>query len=222
MRFKPFLLPVSIFLIILASLFFLKPRMVEIIEIQKNLSQARERLTQLTAKASQLEKLGQTELAAKTELVLKALPSKKDIPQILFTLRELSREVGVDLQGVQVDPGELSLPQEKEGRLIFEAKIKGEKEKIRVFLERVESTFPLMKLEKFSLSQEGGGGIEAVVVLNAFFLSLPKELGTVEQPLALITPQEEDIYQVITKFKPLQKEEGLMTIQVGKENPFKL
>lgn len=219
-EYKFLLLPILLIVAIFStSLVFLKPKISEILEIQKKISQDRKKLTLMTPKVAALEGLNEVELSAKAELSLKALPSEKDIPNILLTLKTLGSQAGINLKQIQVDPGKLS-PVEEMPPLTFSLMVEGEEEKIRTFLERAELTFPLMKVEKISISAQGESPDEASLSLNVFFLPLPQTFGAVESSLPVISPQEDEAYQLLSKFKPVLSDESYFTVQTGKENPF--
>jgi len=202
----------SIFLItgiLFTSLFFLRPKIFEILEIQKKINKERKMLADLTQKAATLEGLDEIELTEKTEVLLKALPPEKDVANILLTFKVLGSQAEITLQGIQVDSGDT-----------FSLKIEGGTEKIIRFMERIETSYPLMKLEEIAVSSREGSSTQATAKVQAFFLPLPQALGSVESPLSLVTPQEEKIYQDLLRFTPVLTEEDMQTIQSGKENPF--
>jgi len=89
------------------------------------------------------------------------------------------------------------------------------------FIEKIRTTYPLMKIGDLNFSLEEGL-LQAGLNFKAFFLSLPKEIGIIENPLPLITSPEEKIYQEVSKFTSPLSESATPYIQVGKENPFAL
>lgn len=220
--YKNFLLPgIVTLLVFLTTLSFLKPKVAAIIEVQKKLSQNKKNLTLLTQKLAALEGLDQTELTKKTDLLMAALPSEKKVPQALIIFKNLALETGVELEEIQVDPGELDVESEEEF-LSFNIKLSGSIEKIGTFFDKLEKTFPLMRLIVVDLSRPEGDLFNASLEVQSFFLSLPKTLGAAEEELSLVTPQEEAIYRRLVDFKAFQLKEELPLplTQTGKENPF--
>jgi len=209
-KYKALFLPV-IFItgILFSGLFFLRPKIFEIFEIQKKIVKERKTLADLTKKATTLEGLDEAELTEKTEVLLKALPPEKNVANILLAFKVLGSQAGISLQEVQIDSEDT----------IF-LKIQGPLENIISFMEKIETSYPLMRIEEVAVSSKEEGPTQAAIKVKFFFLSLPQTLGPVEVPLSLITPQEEKIYQEISKFTPVLTEENLPPVGGGKENPF--
>ena len=228
-NYKSLLWPGIIFLVVaVIGLAFLKPKITGIFQLRKQIAKDKNTLAQLTQKINALEGLDEKELEIKIEKVLKALPSEKNIAGLLYTLKILSQETEVGLKDIQVSPGELSTrsaqPETKSESglplLSFSLIVEGESEKARNFFDRIETIMPLMKIRGIGMAQSDEGVVEANLELATFFLLLPKELGVIENPLALITLQEEKAYQELTRFKAAEKVEEWLLIPSGKENPF--
>lgn len=195
-----------------SSIFFLKPKVSEIFDFRRKINQRKRTLAVLTQKVATLNGLDEFELEKKAETLLRVLPSEKDIVTLLLTLKALSFREGVTIRGIQIDPREDS---------VTSLKIEGEKEKIINFLKRVQTSYPLMKLEEVILSfSKDEEPIEAKIVIQTFFQPLPKDLGDVDSPLLPIAPEEEKSYEEVSKFNQVIIEEDLGPVQTGKENPF--
>ena len=230
--YQPFLLPVMAALLVFLTAFtFLKPKVSAIIEGQKRLSQNKQALARLTEKIAALEGLNQTELTRKTDILLTALPAEKDVPRLLATYKGLAQEIGVVIQQIEVKPGELASPEGGQvvpvgGQaspppfLAFQIGVSGELEKVGIFLDELEKTLPLMRIKRVSLSQKKGNLFESGIELQAFFLSLPGELGPVEEALPLISQREEEVYRQLADFKAIELKESLSLTPAGKENLF--
>ncbi len=209
-KYKAFFLPVILIIgILFASLFFLRPKIFEIFELQKKVTKERKTLAELTKKAATLEGLDEVELTEKTEVLLKVLPPEKDVANILLTFKVLGSQAGISLQEVQIDSEDT-----------ISLKIQGQMEKAISFMEKIETSYPLMRLEEATISSKEENQTQATIKVKFFFLPLPKTLGSVDSPVSLVTPQEEKIYQEISKFTPVLIEENLPPVGGGKENPF--
>lgn len=214
--------PTFIFLAILfISLYFLKPKILEIFEFRQKVTHERKVLAELTKKVASLESLDKTELSQKTGIVLRLLPPEKDVPTFLLSLKALSSQTGVNIKEIKVDPGKLAILKEGIPVLTFTIKTEGELDNTKEFLRKIEATVPLIRIESVSFSSEKGVLNEAVLTLDGFFLPLPKTIGAPESPLPLISSQEEEAYQKLSGFSPPFTEEGV-SVQSGKENPFSL
>lgn len=226
---KILLIPLAIILLILlGSILFLKPQVSGILADQKELSLQKTKLAKMTAKVAFLESMVDSELEIKTKATLDFLPAEKDLPRVLATIRNLTNANGLGLEGVQVEPGDISsssavIKSERYGLETLELKItvSGDWVQLKSFLSQVEGTSPLMRVGKAEISSFPPA-IEAIFSLNSFFLSLPTTLGASETPLVAISPQEEEIYQQLVKIaSPVQEVfQTSSSGTSGRENPF--
>lgn len=227
---KLFFFPLVVLgLIVLVSVVFLSPKAVEIIRIQRQISSERKTLAKLTKKIAELEGIDKVELANKVESLVQTLPPEKDVPAVIVTLKTISRDLGVEIIGINVSPGEISSEaaqvrtEEKFGLPILAIKLglTGEMDKIKAFLDRVEFIAPLMRIEKISISRTRELKIAANLDLQTFFLPFPQTLGAAETPLSVISQTEESVYQKVSLYQPVASPENLLpVVQSGKENPF--
>jgi len=206
--------------IIFSSLFFLRPKVIEIFKIRKEIKIEKEKLTKLNQKVAYLEGLDEAELTQKTQVLIKALPLEEDIPLILTTLKSISFSKGISLQGIQISLGGES---PKTGLSSFSFSLELEEEELEnliSFINSLEISCPLMRVEMVESSFEGKDKMREKISVQSFFLPPPKELPTLDSPLAVLTSQEEKIYQDISSFYSPLEEENFAPVQSGKENPF--
>ena len=230
-QYQPFFLPLVILIsLILTSFFFLKPKITESLKIGRQLSSSKKRLAQLTQKAADLKGLDKAELMAKSEVLLEALPTEKNLPQLLLTFRNLAQEANINLLKVQVSPGELAtLSAQAQSKsyqktdvpfLAFSLALEGESENVKDFLDKIQSSLPFILVEKVNLAQEENEHQSLALSLNTFFLALPTQLGQLEKPLVLMTSEEEKTYQQLDDYQLVVAEESIFTTPSGRENPF--
>ena len=222
------LIPLAIILaIIFVSILFLGPQISGILAGQKEVSLQKAKLAQLTAKAAFLEGLQESELEIKTKTVLAFLPAEKDLPRVLTTIRNLAGYNGLELQGVQVGPGNISTDSaspkpEKNALELLQLKIVigGDWAQLKNFLSQLEEASPLMRIVKANISSFPPA-VEATLVLDSFSLPLPTTLGASETPLVAISPQEEEVYRQLVKIVPPTPEFFQpSSFPSGRENPF--
>lgn len=229
---KAYFIPVIVLaFIILMSVFFLSPRLLEIGSINRKLSTDKKTLAKLTQKVANLEGIDTVELSSKVDETFKVLPTEKEVPNVLITLKALTEEVGISLKGIELNPGEISTASaiskniQKAGlpSLTLGITVSGDKDKIKAFLDKLNTVAPLMRIEKLSFSQSKEFTTTSGLVLNTFFLSLPESMGPVEVPLPVITKQEEETFRKLTEYHPVKASETILSpVQSGKENPFSL
>lgn len=208
-------------LILLSGVFFLKPKITEILRFRKEISGQKKTLAQLTQKAAFLEGLDEVELEEKSEYLLKFLPAEKDVPRAMAAVKFLGSQAETGITKIGVD-----LNEQKGANLpffTFSLTTVGTAEKIINLLEKIESSSPFMKVDKIEVSfKEGEEQVSADIQLKNFFLPLPKDLGSVESPLVPITKEEEKIYEESLNFTPVLSEEEWVPVPAGKENLFHL
>lgn len=235
---RPFLLPGLILIAILFSaILVLKPRLNDVFAQQKKLKREKERLGRLIQKAAALQGLNEYELAAKTEWALKVLPVEKDLPLALSSFRSLSQSADLILTDIKAQPGEISTAsakaepgdkakaqkkktqEEAAPSLSFQVSTYGSLGSLANFLSKINLAAPLMRAVNVSLSQSEGE-VESQIEIKIFYLGLPEALTSLEQPLPLITREENEVYEKLSGIKILESEVSLQTIESGRENPF--
>jgi len=215
--------------IIVASLVFLRPKIVDIWQLNQNISQKEEKLAQLTQKAVVLESLNEVELATKKGLALEALPILKDVPMTLSVLKSLGSQAEVTFKAFKINPdpvaGSASPEEQSElPSLGFEIVVEAELGKIRNFLSRIESALPLMRVKVITIDSavdsEGNFPFKATLDCQVFFLPLPTSSGNVEVPVTLLSDDEEKAYQTLVEFQSFPRSEDWEMFPTGRENPF--
>ena len=126
-----------------------------------------------------------------------------------------------------MDPGGISTgsaqPKKEEKGLPFipiSLIVSGGSEQIRDFIQKVENVIPLMRIVTLNLSNKEDNFTEANIVLNAYFQPLPQNIGQLEQPISLITQEEESTYQSLSGLSSVATESSLLEVSSGRENPF--
>lgn len=228
---KPFLLPVlTLVLVFLISFFFLKPKIATIFKARRELLSNKKILANLTKKLALLEGLAKAELSERVDLVLKVLPAEKKVPQNLFVLKKLVLETGLDLDSIAFgEVGEIATisGQAKIARgeilpsLPLKVAVSGERGKIKDFVDQLESTAPLVRIDKITISEKRTEELpEALLEIETFFLPLPRTIGKVDRPILPISQQEEKVFERLADFKFFKTEEDFSSLPTGKENPF--
>ncbi len=227
---KVFLWPALIlFLIVVASVFILKPKVSGIAKSRRELLAGKKTLASLTQKVAALEGLAEVELSEKVNSVLKVLPVEKDIPRNLFVLKRLALDAGLIFEGMTLaDVGEISTaaaePKLKKGEILpslsFDILVVGERDKVKNFLSSLKTTAPLMEVKELVISQKKENLPKITILINSFYFPLPKTIGKPEKPIVSIIRAEEEVLLKISEFKSF-KDEGEFYFATGlKDNPF--
>jgi len=229
---KSFLFPgLILVLVILVSLFWLRPKVATIIKANRELTTSKKTLAELTQKVTILGGLSQPELSEKVDLVLKVLPSEKDVPRNLFVLKRLALDSELMVNELSIpEVGEIasSSAETKKTKdeilpsLSVKLTLVGSREKIINFIQQVEVTAPLMRVSSLAISQKGEGLDEAMIEVRTYFLFFPKTIGKLEQPIVPVTSQEEKVFGELASFKLPETNESTFSaiLPVGKTDLF--
>lgn len=227
--FLNYFFPLAVILtIFLVSFFVLKPRVFEVIKTQGKLKEQKKLLSQLTTKVASLEGLDEAGLITRSDWLLKILPVEKNIDTFLVDFKNLSSQSGVRLTEVSASPGEMAtasgqskskedLPSESYG-IVIEASL----DQLKAFIQNVEKSAPLLRVDEVSFSQQQGGVQSATLKLLSYYLPLPEKLGELESPLIEITAEENQTFQKLSSFEALPRAEGQEELIpfTGRNNPF--
>jgi Tfp pilus assembly protein PilO len=204
-------------LVVLVSLFWLRPKAMAIVKANRDLTASRKTLAELTKKVTTLDGLSKPELTDKVDLVLRILPVEKDVPTVLSILKKvaLNNELIVNEMSM-AEVGEVAsdsaeaetsknVEEEALPSLPVELILIGSREKIINFFKQVETTAPLMKVNSLSISQKNEVMDEFLIEVWTYFLPLPKTMGKLEQAVIPLTLQEEKIFNELASFKIFEK-----------------
>jgi len=227
---KIFLIPVVVlFLILIASFVILRPKISDIFEGRRELASNRKKLTILTEKLSTLEGLAEVEFTEKVDNVLRVLPAEKDVAKNLFVLKRLILDAGLVFSGMKLDEvGEISTDSAKpkliKGAILpslsFNILVIGTQDKVKDFLVSLESVAPLMKVAQLSITQKKESVPESAILIESFYLPLPKTIGKLETSIIPVNAKEEEVLTKISEFKTFKYEEEFYFATGFKENLF--
>jgi len=157
-------------------------------------------------------------------------PSDKPIVQLLSSLTQLAAKHDLSFGGVSLSPGSLTKTEEKKAKtdlsdLTFGFEAGGELNSILKFLQELERVAPLMKIDKVGLmiktkplSGDSKTMITAKIEVSAFYQPAPESLGSISQPVKLLSRSEEVILSRLFNFTQFQA--VLPVAQTGKTNLF--
>lgn len=226
---------ITVFAILMLSIFFLKPKVQDIILINSTLKSSREKLEKLNQKINFLQKIDSHSLNEKNSLLTEALPVSKNIPYFLGSIESIASENKVRLTLIRVNPGEISTPSAASNKdpLVktfkdsyqLEVTTQGTIKNLIKFLERLNSSSPIVTIEQASLSFDEKKDSESnlanlQVNLFAYFYPEIKSIGKISDPLPQITETENQIYEKLTKFSTYTI--SVDFVPTGKKNPFTL
>lgn len=222
-----------VIIIIILTLTVFRPTLVNVFKLREKNQKNKEMLAKLIDKAQKLEAIDEVEIKKRVELVEEVLPSQKPVLELLSSLEQLSVEEGVVFGGLELKPGKIDeLSKSKTEREEFEISfnIEGNLSNISSFVNKLEKTPPLMKIERMDLKLSRGreniseteeiGSLKAALGVRVFYQFLPKTIGAIDQPLAMLSSKEREILNKISSYRTIPKIQS--NAVTGKENLFSL
>lgn len=216
--------------VLFSFLFFLSPKIGQILTLQSRQKAQKEKLAKLTFKLNSLEKLDLFELENQSKVALTALPAEGDASYLMYLARSLVAEAGLSLDDLQFDLKGLTvsatassaLPRSKTANLpviSWKMEIAGTFDQLKELMENMKKIAPIIQVVVVNLELKTPEAMTAVVEVESHFLPLPETLGEVEKPLELINNEEQIAYQKVRGLKTVPAE-ALAPVSFGKANPF--
>lgn len=223
-QYRNYLIPiVLVVLMLISGVMILKPKAEEVFGLRGDLSRQKIELAQLTQKLAILEGYDQEELKYRAERMLRVLPTEKNGPLVLAVVRSLVGDHNLELVSLTVEIGEISTEsaQSKEPlpSLEVSASVTGSLDDLGSFLNALESATPIMRVKGLSISREGKT-VESNISLSTYYLSVPKDIGKPSRRINIITQEEEEVYQELSRYQLPAVGKELPSVSSGKENPF--
>ncbi|MBU1322434.1 hypothetical protein KKE75_00040 [Patescibacteria group bacterium] len=189
----------------------------KVIRINK---QQKTELSSLEKKLQILEGIDNNLIIDRVKKMEAVFPSDKPIVQLLSSLAQLAAKHSLSFGGVSLSPGSLTDEKKEDSLadLTFGFEVGGELNSILKFLQELERVAPLMKIDKVGLTIRTLSMIAAKINVSAFYQPAPKSLGTISQPVKLLSRSEEAILSQLFNFTQFQA--VLPSVQTGKTNLF--
>ncbi len=218
--------------VIILTLVVLRPISVKLWSLKQDNKNQQKKLATLLTKFQQLESFDEYELEMKVKKLNKVLPNEKPVMMFLASVTNMARDKNLSLGKIELKPGEIYQEKKAGGSVSTTEKVQsmelsflvsGPMNNISAFLEELEKTAPLMRVESlsFSLPEEGEEeGMKSILDIKVFYQFLPEKLGSVDSPLLFMTLREEKILAEVENYKSFETETTF--VPVGKKNPFTL
>lgn len=202
-------------------------------EVRSELEVKERSFEDLSQRVVVLNGLNSEVLSRRVAILDSVLPPSKDIVAYLTALDGLSRELGLSLGGISLNPGEVSSTgtadtgAKKSARsqaalssLDTEIRIAGNSGSIYEFLRNIENTAPLMLVKDVQMNKVGSDDSYLLTLRLSMLYSFPTP-STLKGVVSLFTQKEEDLYESISGFNIYTVRTSETTsINVGKDNLF--
>jgi|SRR3989344_4760312 len=196
------------------------PQFYNLLEIYKTIEQLKQKQSFYDSKASSLEKIPEDNYQNYLETALIALPADKDIPGSISQIVSIVGSSGLKLNNIS-----LGNPAVSEGQLndfTVRLEVGGDFDQVKGFLENSKQIARLNKLQSISITgSPGKTALLAEIVLQVFYQTLPKNIGSIDEPLPQITDVDLKLLDDIKSKVGVIKEESVAPEGAkGKFDPF--
>lgn len=189
---------------------------------------AEKRLSILERKRQLLQSLDKEEVSRRVKDLEKVFPSEKPALNLIASLSRLALDNNVVFSGIELKPGRIDRPEQEKRRLdkgsissgklhsfLISFNIEGGYDNIISFVNGLEKTAPLMRIDDVALAS---GGTIALLKVKVYYQSLPETLGPIDQEVPLLSQKEKVVLEEIADYQ--QPEVVQLTAPVGKTNLF--
>lgn len=211
-KFKLFAIPcLTIIAVILLSVKFFIPGLLQIQEILTKVKQSNEQLTLLEKKVSKLTALENSPLKTDYEQLEQVLPSEKNIPFILSSLDSLEKQTNLTIDSFSLKPGLLDKDSTKSAnktktgvseKLDFTLSLSGTDEQLNEFIRQLLTSVPLFNINNANYVKIGSQ-YKATFNVSTYFQNYPVSLGKIETPLTELTASQKSTWEKVKNYKTL-------------------
>ncbi|GEM_PF-803939 len=217
-----------LFALVVVSLLALLPMFTRMQNLTRELESKRKVLDELNEQVVVLNNLDQTILSERMKVMDKVLPPEKDVVAYVTALDSLSRDLGLSLGDISLNPGEI----QKEGKeppegvktqglsgIETEVRVTGPLESIYALLRQVETTAPLMIVKDVALSRVAGEVFTMKLRLTMIYAD-PVKSGSLKGVVSLFTREEESLYEQVEKYRRYESASARVVSGEGKKDLF--
>lgn len=210
--------------VVILLLGVVRPRVGEILKLQKKISESKQKVDVFAKKLSTLKSFNQSQLTSDVAKVEIALPSSKDLPSLLSNLERLAGESQLAITTIQTAPGVITPTAGQNEAESFSVKVTvaGNFSQIKSFLGKAISAPRVLTTRTLGINSqktEQQASLSATVALDSYSLSAASIKFLPEEPLQPVTAEEQKILTTITII-PETVQPSPAPIPVGKADPF--
>lgn len=213
--------------------FFLTPKISELLLTKNKISEQEERIKVLSEKLLTLSSLSEVELSNSASLLIDTIPAQKDFYGLLIKIKSIFQLENIQILSYSLNPGLLASESakktkvEKENTMQVLVSFSATFENVEKLIDRLENSLPLTTIDSLSMkaetaSESAGLGLPTKMVISGYYSPLPKQLGEVGASVPKVTSRSLSVLEKLKGFSRYDVEvlDSGITVTVGKENPF--
>lgn len=230
------ILGISVMLVFSLIVFFLMPKISELLSTKKKISEQEARIKILSDKLLTLSSLSEVELSNSASLLADTIPVQKDFYGLLIKIKSIFQLENIPILSYSLNPGLLAsdsgkkVKENKENTLQVQVSFLTNFEGVGRLIDRLEKSLPLTIIDSLAMKAETASesaqslnlSLPAKMVISGFYSPLQKQLGEVGASVPKATSQSLAILEKLKDFSRYDVEvlDSGTTVTVGKENPF--
>ena len=219
-KYELFVIPfITALLIVLMVVLVIVPNVFQYIETEKKLSEAKVKVDFFKQKKVNLQAIDKTQYTTGINRSLAILPDDKDTPAAISQLYYVLGLTNMQVQNIAFSEG----GEDKTGKNFkISLELNGTFSELTNFILKLKETPRIMRINSLEVSSPSGStSLFASFILSAYYEPLPKEISTVDQPLAQITDKDLEVLGKLSNTAfPVTTENTNFSGPKGKDNPF--
>lgn len=198
--------------------FVIVPQLSKLMNNNAAYTDIQEKNSFLEVKAEELEVIDGEKLKQKLDVSLLALPSNKDLTDVIGILQNVVTQSGFGISTLQFGADTAI-----SGQQAFKVKleISGPKAIFSNLLTNIEGSYRPMKIDSIDItSSRDSEQVNGTLNINVFYAPIPNSLGGVETPLPKLSEKDEEVIASLSRVTSSTPAVATNLPARGKTNPF--
>lgn len=205
--------------VILFSYKFVLPKLTTALEIYRQIGTERTRLAILKTKTIDLQNSDEKELQNNNDLALKAIPSQKNVINVITSLDNLANQNGVLIDNLTISSSgkESTISAQGLNHYEFSLQVIAGLDQIKTFMDRIKTSLPILTVRGLTVDN-----VQQQTDLNiqTYYLDFPQTIGAIDAPVQKLTQDEEDVLKKLSSYTAISELNTGTETGGGKTNPF--
>lgn len=207
-----------------------KNNLTKVISLTKANQQKKESLSRLNTKLSYLRSLNKLSLAERIKTIEAVFPSEKPVMNLINSLKNVAMENNVSFGGISLRPGPIVENKENKAAEVSTVNnielgitVTGSIENVFKYIDKIDKTSPLATVNSLSISsfsKDQSDIINASIDLIVYYQPPPTSIGAVDSTVAVLTAEEEKIFDQLNEFIVYPAIKPRQTINLENEDFF--
>lgn len=220
-QYKIIIFPVFVGIASLALIsFIIVPQFEEYQKGQEEINQVQNRLDTLGKKAQDLKDINSQDLDIKLAAAVNAFPPDRDFPGVVGLIQKVASDKALAVTTLQIGQTS-SNPTQGIPSFLVRFEVTGKKASVDSMLNALESSARIVKISALDISSRQSDDVVADISIDAFYGPSPSALGSIDAPVAKVSPEEEKILANLAVVPVVTtSDQNLSLVPRGRADPF--